>query len=184
MWKIRSFIRTACLAAFTVSTLGAGIAEAQQSSCVRPVAALSDPCGAPGQDVFTCVPTTEELPYTTIYGGGATGTVDYFLPNGCPASAQGFPVVWLFHGGSGLGDLYEGKDPTQPSGLKNRRGHGARTIKALLQAGYAVVVPHASSGQNWQSDWPDVLAGLPYTWTTDYRFLNKLMGRIENPSQA
>lgn len=155
-------------------------------------------CGAADElETFECIPKVARLNYGNVLLG--SGRIDYMLPTSA-RPAKGWPVVVLYHGGSGnaSGALYRANGCENPdectcedpdnhdtcelldngSALKNRRGHAARTMKSLLAAGYAVLLPYATA-INWQSDWPDVISGLtPYTSTSDYKFLNKLFGLV------
>lgn len=160
------------LALAAAAALPSPTAHAQ--SCTRPDAAAGQWCNHPdtleGVE-FNCIPAEANIQYTSIFGIGYVGKLDYFLPDGCPPP-EGFPVVMMFHGGSGTGSLYRGT---------NKRSYGPRTIRALVDAGYAVLVPHAPLW-NWHTNWPEVLGGTPYEWIRDYRFLDKVIDFIRDPS--
>lgn len=147
-------IKTGCLSlkrcTVSVAIIGAVFLSAANAAIAQ---ALS--CGTPGDyDTFTCEPETEWFDY----GAWINARVDYFIPTGLQPQ-NGWPVVFLFHGGSGnlTGVIYESKGYGINGGLKNIRGNSARTIKRFLEEGFAVIAPYAPF-VNWQTNWP-----YPYT---------------------
>lgn len=148
-------------------------------------------CGPAGYyDIIDCAPCQDWYDY----GNWINSMVEYLHPYNDtrrdPVTKK-YPVVFFFHGGSGnaLHGLYEAKvsavpadatvDDINSAALKNARGHSARVIKKLLENGYAVLVPYATSGLDWQTN-----NGFAFTSTSDYKFLRTLLTDIKTPTSA
>jgi len=84
-------------------------------------------------------------------GGGITRNVDYQLPLGTP-SAAGWPVVFMFQGSFFSATHDFNAVSTDPFGAY----YQALTLKALLDAGYAVLAPEtAGAGSTyWDTNIP------------------------------
>ncbi|MBL4795665.1 MAG: hypothetical protein JKY24_09260 [Pseudomonadales bacterium] len=162
---LKKYLVEVGLIAFLLSMSALVVAESCETS-------TPNVCGAFGEyDTFECVPVTEYYDYGKVFNA----RVDYFLPNGCAPEA-GWPVVWRFHGGGGnlSGSQYKA-DGYSPTLTRPSRGNAARVIKKLLESGFAVLAPHATSYLNWQTNWP-----WPYNWSNDYRFFTRFIADMKD----
>jgi len=111
----------------------------------------------------------------TVYSYyGIPRTVRYQIPEGTPP-AGGWPAVVLFQ--PSVFPIFWSAPDSTPAGAY----YQVQTIKALLEAGYAVVEPptnYLRLYQYWDTNSPGVDNGMPYTNTDDYGFLNNVFGGI------
>lgn len=118
------------------------------------------------QEAINCSYRSMELPSSSF----SERTVKWQLPLGTPP-AGGWPVALMYQG-TGY--------PVEFSRKKNDPFGGyweARTIKALLDAGYAVIAPRAPGEFAWLTNSAGPLT--VYNITTDYTFLNNVFTAIE-----
>ena len=109
---------------------------------------------------------------------GVTGveprTVHWQLPTGPPPSG-GWPVVFFFQGAGSSALLIWDGEPGDPFGGYHR----ARTVEALLEAGFAVIAPETPAGGTtyWTTNvWP-----WNYSWETssDHQLMQRLFELLE-----
>ncbi len=105
---------------------------------------------APVESRCTATPDRIECPYQSIDFGSRDRRVVWQVPNGTPP-ASGWPVVLLFHGSifgaetSFSGDEGEAFSPY----------NGARNVKSLLDAGFAIIAPQgAGPAGAWDTNFP------------------------------
>jgi len=106
-------------------------------------------------------------------GPGARRQVYWQLPSGPPPEA-GWPVVFMFQGTGHPARLFFGAPTDAPYGGL----HQVRAVRALLDAGFAVVAPDAWGGICWMTN----LFGFRYGWRSrlnpDVRFLEALFEAV------
>jgi len=138
-----------------------------------PAAQAASPC----TDTVTGSSHTLSCSYktkTVTSSYGIPRVVQYQVPDGTPP-VGGWPAVVLYQP-SVFPTFWTAPDYT-PGGAF----HQVRTIKVLLEAGYAVIAPptnYARLYQFWDTNAPGVDNGIPYTTTDDYGFLLKVINGI------
>ncbi len=127
-----------------------------------------------------CIETPEQVfcPHEQMSLPGQAGVlrdVLYQLPLGTPPSA-GFPVAILFQGSLHAPALmFDAAADASFGGY-----HVARTIKALLDAGYAVIAPeaHAEGNTYWDTNVPPWSTN--WTAAPDHPFILSILAAISN----
>lgn len=92
----------------------------------------------------------------------------YQMPAGNPP-AGGWPVAFLYQG-TGHPIEFSGKSGTRYGGF-----HQIRTIRELLDNGFAVIAPPAGERGFWDTNG----SSGPYEQTSDYSYLNYLFDMVE-----
>lgn len=108
---------------------------------------------------------------TTWVDSGALSTrkVIYQVPAGTPP-AGGWPVVYFYQGSFFALDSFVYYSNEWAGKLYNE----GKTIKTLLEHGYAVIAPSAPADLFWQTNIPG-LSGALYETSTDFTFISNLL---------
>ena len=107
-------------------------------------------------------------------GALATRKVIYQRPAGTPPPA-GWPVVVFYQGSFFALDNFV----YYSNAWAGKLYHEGKTIKTLLDNGYAVIAPSAPADLFWQTNIPGLSGGL-YETSTDFFFLSNVFKAIDN----
>lgn len=149
------------------------IAISSGSGCYGP---LEETAGAACTDYdwgFRCAYQSEELvsddPARLVHR-----TVHWAEPSGEPPP-DGWPTVVAFQGSGFPAELYFTADPNIPFGGE----HQGATVRALLEAGFAVLAPEAQ-GNGYQY-WDTNLVHRAWNWeaTADHALMLELLARVD-----
>lgn len=134
--------------------------------------------GNPGNGPSRCTETLDHVDCTyeatsLPAQAGILRDVLYQVPTGTPPNG-GFPVVLFFQGSFFGPKLMFAADANAPFGAY----HLARTIKTLLDSGYAVIAPeaHAEGGTFWDTNVPPW--SLSWTTAPDHAFMVSILAAI------
>ncbi len=154
-------MKLSCFFALLLVTFFSNSTRAENSRCIEHPASEYDP------GTLICSYKTLDLPAKK---GEAKREVKYQIPLG-ETPKGGWPVVVLYQG-SYFPVTFQSKADAYFGGY-----YRTKTIKTLLDNGYAVLAPMALNGVAWQTN---VLSpSQKYTNTSDYAFLSNLIKGIE-----
>jgi len=147
-----------------------GLCAALLLASVASNAASASPCSE--RKPFLLVPGKISCSHQSAWvasGALSTRKVIYQVPAGTPP-AGGWPVVMFYQGSFFALDSFVYYSNEWAGKLYNE----GKTIKTLLDHGYAVIAPSAPADLFWQTNIPG-LSGALYETSTDFTFITNLL---------
>lgn len=162
----------------STSNSGSGVGGTGSGGAGNGGAGNGGSAGNSGNDPSRCTETPDRIACTyeatsLPAQAGILRDVLYQVPTGTPPNG-GFPVALFFQGSfHGPALMFDAKSDATFGGY-----HVAKTIKSLLDAGYAVVAPeaHAEGGTFWDTNIPPW--SLNWTTAPDHAFMVSIFAAI------